>query len=113
MERFSALEPLYLSETEMSVDLRVDDVTLEDYASVIHLEVSNEVGISEFKIRLALREPEDDDATYNDSGSDGGALSIGAIIGIVVAVVLVVIVVAVAIVWYCKTKQLFCFAQSG
>ncbi|XP_045115621.1 fasciclin-3-like isoform X3 [Portunus trituberculatus] len=105
--------------------LVIEEFTLEDSQKKYSLLVGNDIGETEYQIRLSVHEPPKDgvsetsnhakipptELSVSDIETESNNLSGGAIAGIIIVVA--VVVVAIGAAGYARYRQMFCFAPIG
>ncbi|KAH8351749.1 hypothetical protein KR084_009419, partial [Drosophila pseudotakahashii] len=94
--RYSAYEPQYLGNDEYNVTLAIAGLTLEDTTKVYNLRASNELGLTEYQVRIS-----------SSSKPPSSSLDVAAIVGIVVAVAVLVLVVLLIV--FARATGRWCF----
>ncbi|XP_017067835.2 fasciclin-3 isoform X1 [Drosophila eugracilis] len=94
--RYSAYEPQYLGNDEYNVTLAIAGLTLEDTTKIYYLRASNELGPTEYQVRIS-----------SSSKPPSSSLDVAAIVGIVVAVAVLVLVVLLIV--FARATGRWCF----
>ncbi|XP_044315571.1 fasciclin-3 isoform X2 [Drosophila rhopaloa] len=94
--RYSAYEPQYLGNDEYNVTLAIAGLTLEDTTKIYNLRASNELGLTDYKVRIS-----------SSSKPPSSSLDVAAIVGIVVAVAVLVLVVLLIV--FARATGRWCF----
>ncbi|KAH8278022.1 hypothetical protein KR026_003519, partial [Drosophila bipectinata] len=94
--RYSVYEPQYLGNDEYNVTLAIAGLTLEDTTKTYTLKASNELGATEYKVRIS-----------SSSKPPSSNLDVAAIVGIVVAVAVLVLVVLLIL--FARATGRWCF----
>ncbi|XP_026467486.1 fasciclin-3-like [Ctenocephalides felis] len=95
-QRFEVTSAQPLGQNRYNATLRISDLTLEDTTKEYRLRARNEIGMTEYEIRISSSEP-----------PMGGVLDLGSIVGIVVALAIVLIVVILII--FARATGRWCF----
>ncbi|XP_043065396.1 uncharacterized protein LOC108096036 isoform X2 [Drosophila ficusphila] len=94
--RYSAYEPQYLGNDEYNVTLAIAGLTLEDTTKVYNLRASNELGLTDYQVRIS-----------SSSKPPSSSLDVAAIVGIVVAIAVLVLVVLLIL--FARATGRWCF----
>jgi len=110
--RLEALDVNMLNEiSPFEASLTITPVLEIDLNSHVYLEVVNDVGSTNFDLKLKIKEDPIDEppvvVPVPGSGPDAGV-----IVGISLACLIFISVLVGFTIWYCKKYQFLCFAQS-
>lgn len=103
--RYEALQ-VTVDDTKVTAVLHIYETNYDDILHYCYLEVMNELGRHEYNFALAPRPPMTTEWSNNEEGSNGGGLSIGAIVGIAVGALLLVVAIIIITVYCIKQKPI-------
>ena len=103
--RYEALQ-VTVDDTKVTAVLHIYETNYDDILHYCYLEVMNELGRYEYNFAMAPRPPMTTERSNNDEGSNGGGLSIGAIVGIAVGALLLVVAIIILTIYCVKQKPI-------